>query len=377
MTGSHAEPGSRQRVTVAEVVELLEYLAPPSLAPHAAPYGLQVGTLQAVVETVAISPMPTRRATLRAAEERASLLITGMPLLCTPLSALRWDDPVGERIAYLTQHRISLYALSSAFTTAPGGFDTSLAERLGLAATSVLAPAVAEAQVKFVVFVPRDAVDRVQRAACEAGAGVIGRYSCCAFRCPGTGTFLPEEGANPTIGTVGRLETVEEIRLEMLVPEREIKGVIAAVLEAHPYEEVAYDIYPLRNPGMVYGRGRIGELPLHVSLDTVLAQVHDALGLDEDNRARVSHRPNRSVGTLAIASGGAPDEHLLHAAHRQGADALVIGNASPADHVLADGLDTVLIEVGFAASIAPGLQRLANQLQDTFGSDGMRVLYLP
>ncbi|MCS6777262.1 MAG: Nif3-like dinuclear metal center hexameric protein [Chloroherpetonaceae bacterium] len=376
MTGPHAEQRARQGVTIAEVVELLEYLAPPSLAPHDMPSGLQVGTLQEAVETIVISPMPTRRAALRAAENRAALLITGMPLLCTPLNALRWDDPIGERIAYLTQHRISLYALSSAFTTAPGGFDTNLAERLGLAATSVLVPAAAEAQVKFVVFVPLDAVDRVQRAACEAGAGVIGRYSHCAFRCPGTGTFLPEAGAHPTIGTVGQLEMVEEIRLEMLVPEREIKGVIAAVLEAHPYEEVAYDVYPLRNPGMVYGRGRIGELPLHVSLDTVLAQVHDALGLDEDNRARVSHRPDRPIGTLAVASGGDASEHLLYVAHRQGADALVIGSASPADHVLADGLDTVLIEVGFAASIAPGLQRLASQLQDTFGPDGVKVLYI-
>src|SRR5208282_3030950 len=121
------------------------------------------------------------------------------------------------------------------------------------------------------------------------------------------------------------------IRLEMLVPERELSGVIAAVIEAHPYEEVAYDLYPLRNPGVVYGRGRIGELPLKVSLDTVLAQVNDALGLHADNRARCLHRPGIPVGSLAVASGTGFGEGLLWAAHRKEAGALVVGGVSVCD----------------------------------------------
>jgi putative NIF3 family GTP cyclohydrolase 1 type 2 len=161
------------------------------------------------------------------------------------------------------------------------------------------------------------------------------------------------------------------------VPERELQGVIAAMLDAHPYEEVAYDLYPLRNPGIVYGRGRIGELPLKVSLDTVLAQVNDALGLNVEHQARCSHRPGLSIHSLAVASGTGTGESLLWAAHRQEAGAIVTGGASLTDLMLADSTATVLIDVGFAPSVAPGLQRLVAQLRDTFGAESTQVLYVP
>jgi hypothetical protein len=377
MTEEKSRRRRRRSVHVAEIIEFLEYIAPPSLASPPAPYGLQVGTALEAVKTLVVSPLPTFNAVSCAAAYRATLLITAAPLLRERLTALRWDDPIGARVAHLTQRQISLYVLANAYAAAPGGFDDSLAEQLGLAATASLAPTVAESQLKFVVFVPTADVEKVQRAASEAGAGVIGRYTHCAFRAPGTGTFLPLEGAQPALGKVGELEEVEEIRLEMLVSEREIKGVIAAVLESHPYEEVAYDLYPLRNPGVVYGRGRIGELPLKVSLETVLAQVNDALGLGKDNPARVSHRPGLPIGSLAVASGTGAGESLLWAAHRQEAGALVIGGVSLTDLTLADSLGTVLIDVGFPASVTPGLQRLVAQLRNTFDADGIQVVYVP
>ncbi|HZO88310.1 MAG TPA: Nif3-like dinuclear metal center hexameric protein [Chthonomonadaceae bacterium] len=367
----------RRAVTVAEILDFLEYLAPPSLASPPAPSGLQVGTAFTPVKNIVVTPLATYNAISCAAVYKAALIICAAPLLAGPLTELRWDNPIGAKVAHLVQRQISLYILSNAYAAAPGGFDDSLAERLGLAVSGALVPTAAEVQLKLVVFVPLESVERVQKAASEAGAGIIGNYTNCAFRSPGTGTFLPHEGANPAIGQVGKLEEVEEIRLEMLVPERELQGVVAAVLEAHPYEEVAYDIYPLRNPGVVYGRGRIGELPLGVSLDTVLAQVNDALTLTAENPARCSHRPSQPIRSLAVASGMSAGESLLWAAHRQGAGALVTGGATLTDLMLADSTDTVLIDVGFAPSVAPGLQRLVAQLRDTFDSDGMHVLYVP
>lgn len=367
----------RRAVTIAELIEFLEYLAPPSLASPSAPYGLQVGTRLTPVKGVVVTPLPTYSAISCAAAYKANLLISATPLLTDALTALRWDDPIGAKVTHLVQRDISLYVLANSYAAAPGGFDDSLAERLGLGATRPLVPTVAETQLKFVTFVPPEYTARVRKAATEAGAGVIGAYTNCAFQASGTGTFLPREGANPLLGTVGRLEETEEIRLEMLVPERELKGVLAAVLEAHPYEEVAYDIYPLRNPGILYGRGRIGELPLAVSLDTALAQVNDALGLSEDSRARCSHRPGLPITTLAVASGTGAGENLLWTAHQQEVGALVTGSISLTDQMLADGLSTVLIDVGFAPSVAPGLQRLVAQLHNTFDSDGVQVMYVP
>ena len=324
-----------------------------------------------------MAPLPTFTAISSAAANKASLLICAAPLIQSSISSLRWDDPIGEKISHLIQRQVSLYALPNSFAAAPGGFDDSLAERLGLAASGTLVPTVAENELKFVVFVPENDLNRVQQAASEAGAGVIGLYSHCSFQTTGIGKFIPRNGANPSKGRVGNMEEVKEVRLEMRVSERDVKGLIAAVLEAHPYEEVVYDIYPLRNPGVFYGRGRIGELPLNVSLDTVLAQVNDALELGVEFRARCSHRTGVPIHSLAVASGTGAGESLLWAAHRQNAGAFITGAVSVYDLILADGLGTVLIDVGFSASVAAGLQRLVTQLRDTFEADGIRVVYSP
>ncbi len=367
----------RRTVSVSEIIDFLEYLAPPALEFPSSPFGLQVGSSANPVKTLIVTPLPTYSAISCAAVYKSALVISAAPLITQPINALRWDDPIGSKIAHLVQRQVSLYTLSNAYAAAPGGFDDSLAERLGLAPSGALTPTSAEAQLKFVVFVPVKDVASVRMAASEAGAGVIGAYQHCSYSGTGKGTYVPQLGSNPVMGKIGKLEEVEETRLEMLVAERELQGVIAAVLDAHPYDEVAYDIYPLRNPGVLYGRGRIGELPLKVSLDTVLAQVNDALELDTDNRARCSHRPGLPIASLAVASGTGEGERLLWAAHRQDAGAMVIGGVSLTDLALADGGATVVIDVGFGPSVAPGLQRLVDQLRNTFDTDGVQVVYVP
>ncbi|AKM84501.1 TPA: hypothetical protein DHW58_00240 [Patescibacteria group bacterium] len=100
-------------------------------------------------------------------------------------------------------------------------------------------------QVKIVVFVPESHADAVRKAMNDAGAGRVGNYTNCSFSSKGVGRFLPQAGANPAIGEVGKLEAVEEERIEMVCPREVLTNVISAMKKAHPYEEVAYDIYPL------------------------------------------------------------------------------------------------------------------------------------
>jgi hypothetical protein len=360
----------RRSLGAAEIIEFLEYLAPPSLAVPDEPFGLQVGAPSMEVRTVVIAPMASFDALAMAASRRNVLLIVALPLLTKPVMAIRRDDPIGGKLAYLLEHRVNFYVLANTFFSAPGGFDDSLAERLGLAATSAIIPTSYESLFKIAVYVPPNAADRVMNAAAEAGAGRIGNYTHCSFQTQGTGTFLPREGAKPTTGKVGNLERVGELRVEMVVPQRELQGVIAAILEAHPYEEVAYDVYMVKNPGVFYGRGRMGELPLKVSLETVLAQVQDAL---EINSIRLSHRPEFPIGNLATAAG--VTDGLFSRANTAGAGAFVTGGASVQDLMLADNSTTVVIDVGFSASVRPGLQRLCVQLRNTFALDGVEIIY--
>jgi len=363
-------PRSTRTVSAAAIIDFLEYLAPPSLAVPEEPYGLQVGAPANEIRTVVCAPMATFDALSLAASRKNSLLITCAALISEPLTEVRSDTPVGSKLAYLLQHSIDLYVLANTYAAAPGGFDDSLAERLGLAPSGAIKPTTFEPQYKIAVYVPPSGVDRLLMAAAEAGAGRIGNYTHCSFQTRGQGTFLPKEGAKPVIGAVGNLEKTDEVRIEMLVPQRELQGVIAAILDAHPYEEVAYDVYMVRNPGVLYGRGRIGELPLKVSLETVLAQVQDAL---ETDSIRCSHSPEFPIGTLAVASG--VSNGLFWPASRAGAGAFVTGGASPQDLMLADGSTTVVIDIGYSASVMPGLERLCDQLTDTFGQDGVEVMY--
>ncbi|MGC8667281.1 MAG: Nif3-like dinuclear metal center hexameric protein [Chthonomonadales bacterium] len=357
--------------TAAAVIEFLEYLAPPSLAVPEEPYGVQVGTSAAEVRAIVVAPMASFNALSAAAARKHALLITAAPLLTSPFTSLRLDDPIGGKVAYLVKHSITLYALPNTYAAAPGGFDDTLAEQLGLAATTPLKPTTFEPQYKIAFYVPEDHAERVFAAAAEAGAGRIGAYTHCSFQTRGVGTFLPQLGAKPAVGAVGRLERVEELRIEMIVPQRELQGVIAAILDAHPYEEVAYDVYMVKNPGAFYGRGRLGELPLKVALDTVLAQIQDVLG---SPAVRCSHKPEFPISSLAVASG--VTQGLFWQAARAGAGAFITGGASLQDMILADNSPTVLIDIGYPSSVMPGLKRLCTQLEKTFGSDGVEITYV-
>ncbi len=365
----------RRSVTVAEVVEFIEYLAPPVLAIPTSPFGLQIGAMLSTVKSVIVAPFAGARAIRSAAARKSSLLVTAAPLLAAPLGAVTWDDPLGSKIAQLIQKQISLYALSTAYAAAPGGLDDGLSEQLGLAPIGALIPTAAEAQLKFEASVPRGRLRQIQEAAAEAGATDL-KVSVQSL-------LALSDGAMPwsTANASGRKDALHEepdsdrLRLEMRFAERDLKGVVAAILEAFPDKDISYDIIPLRNPGVLYGRGRFGELPLKVSLDTVLAQVNDALGLRADNSARCSHRPGKPIGSLAVASGLGAGEGLLWAASNQDAGALIVGGIGIADLMLVDELNTVVIDVGFAASVRPGLQRLAAQIRNTFASDGVEVLF--
>lgn len=143
------------------------------------------------------------------------------------------------------------------------------------------------------------------RAASDAGAGDIGAYTHCSFQTRVKGSFPPGQGANPVIGRVGSLEYAEEVKLEMVTPESIIGCVIEAVIGVHPYEEVAYDIIPLSNPGEKRGRGRIGELESKAPLSSLLQIIREKI-------PRMRHSPIRMRTSTC--------RQALHCERRMGGD---------------------------------------------------------
>jgi hypothetical protein len=198
-----------------------------------------------------------------------------------------------------------------------------------------------------------------------AGAGHIGDYSHCSWSAPGTGQFLPTEGASPTIGTVGSVERVPEDRVEMVAPARLRAHVLAALRTAHPYEEPAFDIFGLATvPGDV-GLGRVGTLHRPEPLSAFVSRVHDALPPTSWG-VRAAGDSEATVSRVAVC-GGAGDS-LLNTVADAGVQAYVTADLRhhPADeHTRAS--DVALVDVAHWASEFPWCRQAADLLRSHFG----------
>jgi hypothetical protein len=226
-------------------------------------------------------------------------------------------------LAYrLAQSGIAYYAIHTNLDAAPGGVSFALAEQLGVTDVRFLDP-MDEALAKLVTFVPADHADAVRAALADAGAGRIGDYSGCAFTTPGTGHFRPGDDSNPFTGTPGEPESAEEIRLEVEVARWDVGRVVKALKAAHPYEEVAYDVYHVEQPSTQAGLGAVGRLgepePLKAFLHRVAERLDaGALRYVGDNAAMVE--------TVAVCGGAGSS--LVPQALAAGADALVTADVT-------------------------------------------------
>ncbi|XJZ26255.1 Nif3-like dinuclear metal center hexameric protein [Bacillota bacterium Lsc_1132] len=243
-----------------EIIQLFEQFSPKGLAMEGDKIGLQIGRLNQKVKRVMIALDVLEEVVDEAIEKKVQLIIAHHPPIYRPLQKIPTETAQGRIIEKLIKYDIAVYAAHTNLDVARGGVNDLLAEALGIQNAEVLVPTFDTPLKKIVVFVPKGSAEQVRQALGNAGAGFIGNYSHCSFSTAGTGRFLPEDAANPFIGEVGSLEAVEEVRIETIVPEPLLKKALTAMLKAHPYEEVAYDVYPLENKGKFLGLGRIGTI---------------------------------------------------------------------------------------------------------------------
>ncbi|MDO4531698.1 MAG: Nif3-like dinuclear metal center hexameric protein, partial [Bacillota bacterium] len=252
----------------------------------------------------------------------AEMIVTHHPmLLFKKIESITTQDALGRRIFNLIENGIAAFSAHTNLDIAAGGTNDVLAELAGLKEVELLEETWVQSFKKIVVYVPVGHEEAVREAMCAAGAGHIGAYSHCTFGAVGKGTFLPLEGTNPFLGEQGRLETADEIRLETIVPAEETKAVIQAMLAAHPYEEAAYDIYPVEQKGKREGIGRIGVLPEAVPFRDFAAMLKERLGLDA---IRLVGDPDKMVKKVGLCT-GAGVSFTSHAA-ALGCDAYLTGD---------------------------------------------------
>lgn len=349
------------------VIQYVETLAPKRLAVEGDRIGLHVGTLQKPIRKVMVALDVLEEVVDEAIAANVDLIIAHHAVIFRPLKHLRTDLPAGRMYEKLLKHDIAVYTAHTNLDAAEGGLNDWLAEAIGLTNVEVLDEAVEDPYQKLVVYVPLSHRDAVLHAMAEAGAGWIGNYSHCTFQAIGTGTFMPRAGSNPYIGSTGKLEEVEEARLETIVPASRQAAVVRAMKAAHPYEEVAYDIYPLALPGKRLGIGRIGTLPEPLTLEQLALRVKERFAL---SGLRVVGNLTDTVRKVAVV-GGDGNSYVSKAAFR-GADVLITGDIyyHTAHDALADGLR--LIDPGHNIEKIMK-QKLADFLAERLANDGYKT----
>ncbi|NPV90279.1 MAG: Nif3-like dinuclear metal center hexameric protein [Firmicutes bacterium] len=342
-----------------QVIDYLEKLAPLSLAEEWDNPGWQVGDPGEEVRGIMFTLDLTPAVVERSVQAGANLIISHHPLLFRPVSKLRLDQYPGSLIQRLIEHRLMLYTAHTNLDSAPQGISHTLGRVLGLQEMEVLGGSRRLGMFKLVVFVPESHLEAVREAICKAGAGWIGRYSDCTFRTPGTGTFRPREGTNPFLGRLGVLEEASEYRIETVVTGENREAVVKAMLQAHPYEEAAYDLYPLAEPVSTSGPARIGRLDAPMRLSQMVEMVKERLNVK--HLLLSAARGEVPVERVAVCGGSGAE--FISAAAQQGAQLLVTGDLKYHEAQEANRRGIAVIAAGHAATEQPGLQAAAAWLE--------------
>ncbi|HEX2951826.1 MAG TPA: Nif3-like dinuclear metal center hexameric protein [Armatimonadota bacterium] len=344
-------------VIVRDILGQLEQLAPSALAESWDNVGLLIGDAEQPVQKVLVALDATAAVLDQASHEDVQLIITHHPLIFSGMKRLNEDGGTNSLVRRLIREGRSLVATHTNLDSAPDGLNTYVATLLGIQAPRPLIPSEARSLLKLVVYVPETHVDAVRSAICAAGAGHIGHYAECTFGTPGTGTFQPEEGTHPFIGTPGKLERVQEVRLETVVPKRALSAVFAAMFASHPYEEVAYDLFTLENSWPMAGLGRIGNLATPMDAGEFVTRVREVLQTD---RLVFTGDMARQIKTVALCTGSGGDfaEH----AFQSHADAYLTGEIKHHQALLARQHGLMLIDAGHYPTERPAVNLLAEYL---------------
>ena len=323
-------------IRIKDVKKILDEWAAPTLAEPWDQIGLFLGDPEQEVRRIKVALGVSPEVVKEAIDSKADLLVTHHPLWMSPPMKLSEDQPIGKMVADLIRHNIGVLSAHTNLDACKEGVNDNLANILELREVTPLIPQIQSNWLKLAVFVPETDADLLQNALGDAGAGQFKNYSHCAFSTLGEGTFLPLTGAKPAIGEIGKLEKVNEARIEAIVSRENLSPVLASMLAAHPYEEVVYDLIPLENQtGGNEGLGRVGNLQTEMTLGEFADFVKTKLNLQG---VRFCGEPTTKIRKVALCGGSGMS--LLKEALRSGADVYLTGDIKhhDAEEALQNGI---------------------------------------
>jgi dinuclear metal center YbgI/SA1388 family protein len=266
--------------------------------------GLQIGNSNSTINKILVTLDVDDELIDEAISSGTNLIISHHPAVFEEMVSITDYSGTGSMVLKLIENSIAVYAAHTNYDIMDGGLNDIIASKLGLEEIRAI-EATSQNWYKFVIFVPVNNQEEVRRAICKSGGGKIGDYSCCTFSSRGRGTFLPGKDAQPYIGKTGELSEVDEVRMECIVGKDDLHELSKAVIEAHPYEEPAYDIYRLENQIREAGPGRIGKLKDPVILNHFIRTIRKNLDLSDVGifHRGVENTGNRMIENVAVVSG--------------------------------------------------------------------------
>jgi dinuclear metal center YbgI/SA1388 family protein len=286
-------------MTIAEIITPLEKFAPSVYQESYDNCGLITGNANWNCTGVICSLDVTEAVVLEARDKKCNLIVAHHPIVFSGLKKIIGKNYVEQTVIAAIKNDIAIYAIHTNLDNVIDGVNNRIADKLGLVNKKILAPK-QNLLSKLFVFVPENAVEKVKQAIFDAGAGHIANYSECSFSSEGVATFKGDEGTNPTIGKPLIRSTIPEIKIEVILPNYLQNYVIAKMIEAHPYEEVAYDIIPLNNHYQQVGSGIVGELELGIGELEFLNLLKQQFNLKIIKHTKLL---NKSIKKVALCGG--------------------------------------------------------------------------
>ncbi|HBG41143.1 Nif3-like dinuclear metal center hexameric protein [Limibacterium fermenti] len=316
---------------IKDIIQAIEQLAPLALQEDFDNSGLQVGDVNREATGALLCIDVTENVMDEAISLGCNLIISHHPLAFRPFKSLTGRTYIERCLIKAVKNDITVYAAHTNLDNATGGVNFRLAEMLGLQQIRILSPQ-KKALLKLVTFVPDTHAEYVRTALFNAGAGNIGNYDSCSYNLTGEGTFRAGESTNPFVGEIGELHYEKEIRIETVLPAFRKEEVLRALIAVHPYEEPAYDFYPLENEWKQAGSGAVGVLPEPMPEQEFLYFLQDVLNLPAIRHTKMR---NREIRDVALCGGSGA--FLIPEAIAYGADVFITGEAKYNDFYDVEG----------------------------------------
>lgn len=357
--------------SLADVLAALDGWYPPSTAESWDAVGLTCGDPAAPVESILLAVDCVPATVAEAVESGAQLLITHHPLLLSGVHGVPACDPKGAMVHRMIRAGVAHFVAHTNADVAEHGVSQALALCLGLTSVKPLAPEPAPALDHLTVYVPAADSLRLVEALTEAGAGAVGNYDHCTFTVEGLGSYRPLPGADPADGEIGVLTRKPEQAVSVVLPRHRRGAVLAAMREAHPYEEVAFELTEQPRLDADTGTGRIGQLAEPMTLREFTSYAADRLPSTAWG-IRAAGQPDQLLRSVAVCGGsGASYAELARA---RGADAYLTSDLkhhgtveAVTERTEAAGAPMALVDAAHWATEWPWLPVAAGLLRDRFG----------